>query len=123
MDIYTYTRFGMALGFALMTANANAEGPTVAPYGDLFPTVSVLEDSSLDTLRGRDGDTSITVQNNQSVQATVNGSMIEAGTINSGSVTFSENALDNFSGVGLFNVVTGNNNAVDAAIGVTINLQ
>ena len=41
----------------------------------------------------------------------------------SGNASFAEGALGEFSGVGLFNVVTGNNNAVNNAIGVTINLQ
>lgn len=77
----------------------------------------------LDALRGMNGDTRIRVETNQQLNASVTGSSFTAGTITGGSVTFAENALENFSGIGLFNVVTGNSNAVNSAIGVTFNMQ
>lgn len=89
----------------------------------MFSTLSVADVAELEELRGMNGDTRITVQSNQNLEATVSGSSFSAGTINGGSVTFAERSLDNFSGIGLFNVVTGNNNAVDSAVGVTFNLQ
>lgn len=89
----------------------------------LFPDVDVAAITELDALRGMNGDTRIRVETNQELNATVTGSSFTAGTINGGSVTFAEHALDNFSGIGLFNIVTGNNNAVDSAVGVTFNLQ
>jgi hypothetical protein len=88
-----------------------------------FPELPVADASELDALRGMNGDTRINVQSTQQLEATVSGSSFTAGTINGGSVTFAEHSLDNFSGIGLFNVVTGNNNAVDSAVGVTFNLQ
>lgn len=86
-------------------------------------SLTVANTAELDALRGMNGDTRIRVETNQELNASVTGSSFTAGTITGGSVTFAENALENFSGIGLFNVVTGNNNAVDSAIGVTFNMQ
>lgn len=88
-----------------------------------FEGHAVAADTDLDALRGMNGDTNITVRTEQNLNAAVTGSSFTAGTINGGSVTIAEHALDNFSGIGLFNIVTGNNNAVDSAVGVTFNLQ
>ena len=110
----------VAIGALLLFGTSRADEPVVA---ENFDDLSVIETDSLDELRGRDGDTSITVSSNQTLQAIVTGSEFNAGTINSGSVSFGENAIGNFSGIGLFNIVTGNNNAVDTALGVSFNLQ
>lgn len=96
---------------------------TGAPESDRFAQLAPLDSAGLDALRGRDGDSHISLTSNQDLKATVNGSLIEAGTMTSGSVTIAERAMDNFGGIGLFNIVTGSNNAVDAAIGVNFNLQ
>jgi hypothetical protein len=73
-------------------------------------------------LRGREGGLSVTVATDQELTASVVGGAITADNFTTGGVTFGENAFDNFGGVGLVNVVTGNNNAIEAAIGVTFNL-
>lgn len=88
-----------------------------------FDNLTNLQSDDLLVTRGRTGETILTVQSNQDLNANITGSSFEVGTINSGGVSFSEGALENFSGVGLFNVVTGNNNAVNTSIGVTVNLQ
>jgi hypothetical protein len=88
-----------------------------------FSGLAVTEFEELDGLRAQNGDTNITVQSNQDLTATVTGSTFNVDTIYGGSVTIGEGALENFSGVGLFNIVTGNNNAVNSAVGVTFNLQ
>jgi hypothetical protein len=64
----------------------------------------------------------VTVATDQELTASVVGGAITADNFTTGGVTFGENAFDNFGGVGLVNVVTGNNNAIEAAIGVTFNL-
>lgn len=89
---------------------------------DEFTGLAITQTRELDALRGQAG-TQITVQSNQDLNASVTGSTFNVGTLNSGSVSVGEHALDNFSGVGLFNIVTGNNNAVNAGIGITFNLQ
>ena len=114
------TVYLVAIGALLLFGTSRAGEPVAV---ENFDDLSVIETDSLDELRGRDGDTSITVSSNQTLQATVTGSEFTAGTINSGSVSFGENAIGNFSGIGLFNIVTGNNNAVDTALGVSFHLQ
>lgn len=94
-----------------------------AGEAEVFPPLPQADIAQLDALRGMNGNTRINVQSTQDMNATVTGSSFTAGTINGGSVTFAEHSLDNFSGIGLFNVVTGNNNAVNSAVGVTFNLQ
>ncbi|BAZ94284.1 ABC-type dipeptide/oligopeptide/nickel transporter, permease components [Thiohalobacter thiocyanaticus] len=108
------------LVFASQSVHAD---DAATPGPDQFAQLAPLDSAGLDALRGRDGDSHISLTSNQDLKATVNGSLIEAGTMTSGSVTIAERALDNFGGIGLFNIVTGSNNAVDAAIGVNFNLQ
>ncbi|MBI5040605.1 MAG: hypothetical protein HZB57_05225 [Gammaproteobacteria bacterium] len=108
---------GIFLGLYLTIGNSHAQAQ------DEFTGLSVSQPTELDDLRGQSSNTQITVQSNQDLSASVTGSTFTVGTLNSGSVTIAEHALDGFSGVGVFNIVTGNNNAVNAAIGVTFNLQ
>lgn len=110
-----------ALAFGAGSLQADETAAVVAP--DRFEALAPMDSAGLDALRGRAGDSRISLTSQQDLKATVNGSLIEAGTMTSGSVTIAERALDNFGGIGLFNIVTGSNNAVDAAIGVNFNLQ
>ena len=89
---------------------------------DAFAAVSVMDPNELDGVRGREGSQTVTVATEQELTATVVGGSITAGTVTTGGVSFDEGALDGFGGIGVFNVVTGNNNSVQAAIGVTFNL-
>lgn len=108
-------------GFCLSMGALRAEDG--AADRDAFTGLPVSQPLEMDALRGQDGNTRITVQSNQDLSASVTGSTFNVGTLNSGAVSIGEHALDNFSGVGLFNIVTGNNNAVNAGIGITFNLQ
>lgn len=87
-----------------------------------FSDAGVVNLQDLSDLRGREGGMSVTVATDQELNAAVVGGAITADHFATGGVSFGENAFDNFGGVGLVNVVTGNNNAVEAAIGVTFNL-
>lgn len=88
-----------------------------------FAALTVIETQDLKVLRGGDGGSNLSVENHQDMQATVNGAIFNADNINNGAVAIGPHALDNFSGVGMFNFVTGNGNAVNAAMGVTVFLQ
>jgi hypothetical protein len=114
------TVFLVVIAALLAFGNCRAAEPVA---GEDFAGLSVIENDNLDTLRGRDGDTSITVSSNQTLEAMITGSEFNAGTVNSGGVSFGEGSIGTFSGIGLFNIVTGNNNAVDTALGVSFNLQ
>jgi hypothetical protein len=87
-----------------------------------FASVGVIDAADLDEMRGREGGQHITVATDQELTASVIGGSITAHEVTTGSVSLGERALDGFGGIGVFNVVTGNNNSVQAAIGVTFNL-
>jgi hypothetical protein len=89
---------------------------------DAFAAVSVIDAADLDGLRGREGGQQVIVATDQELTASVIGGSITAHEVTTGGVTFGEGALDGFGGIGVFNVVTGNNNSVQAAVGVTFNL-
>lgn len=112
---------GLCLSTGSLRAADGAMDGVMDP--DAFAGLPVSRSPEMDALRGQDGDTRITVQSTQDLSASVTGSTFNVGTLNSGAVSIGEHALDNFSGVGLFNIVTGNNNAVNAGIGITFNLQ
>lgn len=108
-----------ALAALVVTGSALADD---ADKQDVFAAIGVADAADLDGLRGREGGKSVTVATDQDLTATVTGGAITAHEVTTGSVAFGEHALDGFGGIGVFNVVTGNNNSVQAAIGVTFNL-
>lgn len=108
-----------ALATLAVTSAALADEQTKR---DAFAAVSVMEAADLDGLRGREGGQNVIVATDQELTASVIGGSITAHEVTTGGVTFGERALDGFGGIGVFNVVTGNNNSVQAAIGVTFNL-
>jgi hypothetical protein len=108
-----------ALVALAVTSSALADEQTER---DAFAAVSVIDAAELDGLRGREGGQNVIVATDQELTASVIGGSITADQVTTGGVTFGEHALDGFGGIGVFNVVTGNNNSVQAAIGVTFNL-
>ena len=90
---------------------------------ETFGGLTAIESDDLVGQRGRAGDTIITVESNQSLEASITGSSFTVDTINSGDVHIGENALENFSGIGNFSIVTGNNNAVNTSVGVSVQMQ
>jgi hypothetical protein len=90
---------------------------------DEFAQMAPIDAQELAAERGRDGDSMVIVQSNQKLSATITDTAFTANQINSGPVQLENGALKDFNGVGLFNFVTGNGNAIDAAIGVNIYLQ
>ncbi len=83
-----------------------------------FAALDSIASDDLADLTGRDNLTN--VQSIQELDATVSNSSFNADTIMSGAITIEQHALDNFEGVGVFNIFTGNNNAVDAAVGISV---
>jgi hypothetical protein len=100
-------------------ATALAGEPATAPSRE---SAAIFGDN-LENLRGGDAETTISIQNSQDLTASVEDVSISAGTINTGAVNIGERALENFSGVGVFNLVTGNNNAVNSGVEVTFTLE
>lgn len=98
--------------------------PAWSEQGDDFASVDVIAVEELEQVRGRDRDTIVVLENNQTQSATISDTSFDVGgDINNGSIQFDAGALENFNGIGLFNNVSGNGNAIDAAIGVNVYLQ
>jgi len=110
------------VALAAVNSGTNAALAEEQTQQDVFAAVSVIDAADLDELRGREGGQTVIVATDQELTASVIGGSITADNVTTGGVTFGERALDGFGGIGVFNVVTGNNNSVQAAIGVTFNL-
>lgn len=101
-----------------VSQKASADAP-IEPLG--FAALDILETQDLADLSGRDNLTN--VQSIQELDATVSNSTFNVDTILTGAITIEQHALDNFDGVGMFNIFTGNNNAVNSAVGISIYLN
>ncbi|EPC00716.1 hypothetical protein L861_13060 [Litchfieldella anticariensis FP35 = DSM 16096] len=105
-------------GTMSVAASVSAE-PIIEVSG--FDALNSIDPQELEQLRGREGFKNlVNVQSIQNMESVVSGASFTAGTIVSGGITVEAQALDNFSGVGLFNMMTGNSNAV--AMGVNISV-
>ena len=91
------------------------------PATEGLDTLQTLEMEQLDNLRGRNAQTN--VQSIQELDATVSNSSFAVDTMTTGGITIEQHALENFKGIGVFNIFTGHNNAVDAAVGISVFLS
>jgi hypothetical protein len=88
-----------------------------------FDDLSVVESEDLKSMRAGDYDINSTVTSNQTLNATVTGGNFDADSISNGHISFQDQSFNNFGGIGLVVGNTGNNNAIDASIGVAIHLE
>ncbi len=88
-----------------------------------FGALELMASDDMDALRGRNGDVLTNVQSIQDLDATVTGGTFSANTMTTGAITIEQHALEGFSGVGIFNIFTGHNNAVGAAVGISVFLS
>ena len=121
-------KIGIASGAAalLLSGAALAEPPlfpslagAVAVQRAPADATAPLAPSELSTLAGGQG-VDVAVMTRQQLTGTTTGNTINAGTVTSGSVSFSANALSGFSGVGNFVVNTGANNTLQGAINISV---
>ncbi|MCO6440550.1 MAG: hypothetical protein J5I81_05545 [Nitrococcus mobilis] len=114
----------LACGLAVAASSQSlaAEPITAVPGSDPFAAFAVVPAQDLATQRGRAGDLTI-VSGNQEFKATVIGSTINAGTINSGNATIGENAFTGFSGMAVNVLNTGNGNAINTGVNYIVNLN
>lgn len=111
-----------ALGSGLaVSVPAVAESVDEATGASGFAAWQRVEGHELEALRGREGFKDlVNVQSTQNLEAAVSDASFTAGTIATGGITVEARAMDNFSGVGLFNMVTGNGNAVNSGVSISI---
>jgi len=71
------------------------------------------------SLSGGEG-VDVAVLTRQQLTGTTTGNTVNAGTVTSGAVNFSDNALSGFRGIGNFVVNTGANNTLQGAINISV---
>jgi hypothetical protein len=86
----------------------------------VYPAVAApLSADGLSAIRAGEAP-QLTVANRQSVTALSSGNSVEADSVISGNVDFSQNAFSGFSGIGNIVVNTGNNNVIQGTLSVTV---
>lgn len=108
------------LAYADTAVQTDPQGMASAGFG----AVPSLELQELESTRGMDGNI-IHLNNVQSIQemeANVSNPnfTVIGGDMVTGGITFENNSLSGFSGTGIFNGITGNGNAVNNAIGISV---
>lgn len=81
--------------------------------------VAPLPASEMASLAGGEG-VDVAVLTRQQLTGTTTGNTVNAGTVTSGAVNFSDNALSGFRGIGNFVVNTGANNTLQGAINISV---
>ena len=95
---------------------ATRPSPAPPPTPLRFETLSVEE---MEALSGGSG-VNVNAMTTQQLTGSSSGNTVTAETITSGSVTFSQDALNGFNGVGNFVINTGANNTLQGAINLSI---
>lgn len=80
---------------------------------------AALSEEEMQALSGGDA-VNVEVLTRQQLSGTTTGNTVSAGSITSGSVNFSPDALSGFNGVGNFVINTGANNTLQGAISISI---
>ncbi len=108
----------MAVDFTFTIPDKISTETQVDPWET--PGKDAMETEDLSALTGRDNLTN--VQSIQELEATVSNGTFNANTIITGAITIEQHALNDFEGAGVFTFNTGNNNAFNSAIGISIYL-
>lgn len=97
--------------------------PALAPAASVSPAgpgeAAALNAEEMAEASGGQG-VNVEVLTRQQLSGTTSGNTVNAGTLNSGDVTFAADALDGFNGVGNFVINTGANNTLQGAINISI---
>lgn len=115
-----HAAFGAAL--LLSAGPATAQAVSAAPAAVSPPATSTNTPLPLEEMQALSGGQGVNVEvvTRQQLTGTTSGNTITTGTLTSGDVTFSDDALSNFSGVGNFVINTGANNTLQGAINISI---
>lgn len=110
-------------------AYAGEVGGSIPSSGSGFEALPSMDLEAMEQARGREGVNvhldSVNVQSVQDMDAISVGSEFNVpnGIMMTGSITFEEGAMGHYSGTGIFNNITGNANAVNNAIGISVYIQ
>jgi hypothetical protein len=112
------TRSILILVVAACPLIATAGGPADDPFANL----NEMDANALDDSRGADSNTVI-VTSQQDFNAAVHGSEFNVGAMNNGDINLGNGAFDNFNGIGVNVLNTGNSNGFSVGVGVSVYLQ
>ena len=110
---------------ALLLNSGVVTKPSVPPPRLEVPAVqqptaeAPLPVSEMASLSGGEG-VDVAVLTRQQLTGTTTGNTVNAGTVTSGAVNFSDNSLSGFRGIGNFVVNTGANNTLQGAINISV---
>ena len=104
---------------ALLASPAAAAAPEASPPLSKHASPAPLSAEEMSSVHAG-ADTKVTVLTTQQLTGTTSGNSITAGTVTSGAIGFSPDALSGFSGVGNFVVNTGANNTLQGSINISI---
>lgn len=91
-----------------------------------FGALESMPSETLEQTRGRDGVNvhldNVSVQSVQDMEAISAGSRFQVinGDMATGNITFESGSMGHYSGTGIFNNVTGNANAINNAVGISV---
>ncbi len=91
--------------------------------GDSFAGLNIVTNDNMSEMRAGDFSVSNSVLGIQELQTTLTGGDFNATSIINGDIVFKDNAFSQFSGIGLIVGNTGNNSAINAALGVTFHID
>jgi hypothetical protein len=101
--------------------SAEAEASAAAPVAPAEAGPAAMTQNDLGDMSGGQSVTvTTTVLSQNDLKATTSGNTINAQTVTSGPISFSNNALNAFAGVGNFVVNTGANNTLQGSISISI---
>ena len=104
---------------AVMASPAAAAAPEARPPLSTPASPTLLSAEEMSSVHAG-AETEATVLTTQQLTGTTSGNSITAGTVTSGAIGFSPDALNGFSGVGNFVVNTGANNTLQGSINISI---
>ncbi|MFG6176320.1 hypothetical protein ACGTN6_03655 [Halomonas sp. THAF12] len=115
-----------AVGVMVLSASLLSTAHAEEAPGEGFGALEVMPTESLEQTRGRDGVNihleRVNVQSVQDMDAITAGSSFQVlnGDMATGNITFESGSMGHYSGTGIFNSVTGNANAINNAIGISV---
>lgn len=96
--------------------------PLMVSADDPFAGINEMDINALDESRGADSNTVI-VTSQQDFNAAVHGSEFNVGMMSNGDINLGNGAFDNFNGIGVNVLNTGNSNGFSVGVGVSVYLQ
>ncbi|MBB3141750.1 hypothetical protein [Halomonas organivorans] len=116
----------LVIGIMVFSASLVSTAQAEETSGEGFGALEAMPTESMEQTRGRDGVNlhleRVNVQSVQDMDAITAGSSFQVlnGDMATGNITFERGSMGHYNGTGIFNSVTGNANAINNAIGISV---